>query len=334
MKSLKEIYENLFVSHGGIDIINFFKISNELTIEYGYGANCTFNGVVRGDGGVEGLSFNIYNTLFIKWFRDWEQRAVKSECNVLLAHSVGFVPVGETSFICSVFSKHRASALEFFPKIIEDFKRKAPIWKFNIKDGNKIYASESAYKLPFSGLLSNTNKSLDIIKIAILVTSDRAANNIYDDKSGIAIKEVMSEYILNKIEFTYKIVQDNFDEIKEALIDMSKNNDLVITTGGTGPAIRDVTVEATEMVSEKIMPGFGELMRQVSLKYVPTAILSRQTAGILNKSLIINLPGKPKSIRECLEAVFPSIPYCIDLIGGGYIEVNERNIKAFRPKSK
>ncbi|MDO9208265.1 MAG: molybdopterin adenylyltransferase, partial [Sulfuricurvum sp.] len=103
-------------------------------------------------------------------------------------------------------------------------------------------------------------------------------------------------------------------------------------TGGTGPALRDVTPEATENVCEKMMPGFGELMRQVSLKYVPTAILSRQTAGIRGKSLIINLPGKPKSIRECLDAVFPAVPYCIDLIGGDYLECNEEVIKAFRPK--
>jgi molybdopterin adenylyltransferase len=107
---------------------------------------------------------------------------------------------------------------------------------------------------------------------------------------------------------------------------------LVVTTGGTGPAKRDVTPEATENVCEKMMPGFGELMRQVSLKYVPTAILSRQTAGIRGKSLIINLPGKPKSIRECLDAVFPAVPYCIDLIEGPYLECNEEVIKAFRPK--
>ena len=109
---------------------------------------------------------------------------------------------------------------------------------------------------------------------------------------------------------------------------------LVVTTGGTGPAPRDVTPEATESVCDKMMPGFGELMRQVSLQYVPTAILSRQTAGIRGKSLIINLPGKPKSIRECLDAVFPAVPYCIDLIEGPYLECNEEVIKAFRPKAK
>jgi molybdopterin adenylyltransferase len=109
---------------------------------------------------------------------------------------------------------------------------------------------------------------------------------------------------------------------------------LVVTTGGTGPALRDVTPEATENVCEKMMPGFGELMRQVSLQYVPTAILSRQTAGIRGRSLIINLPGKPKSIRECLDAVFPAVPYCIDLIEGPYLECDEDVIKAFRPKNK
>jgi molybdopterin adenylyltransferase len=108
----------------------------------------------------------------------------------------------------------------------------------------------------------------------------------------------------------------------------------MVTTGGTGPAPRDVTPEATENVCDKMMPGFGELMRQVSLQYVPTAILSRQTAGIRGKALIINLPGKPKSIRECLDAVFPAVPYCIDLIGGPYMVTDESVIKAFRPKAK
>ena len=112
-----------------------------------------------------------------------------------------------------------------------------------------------------------------------------------------------------------------------------QNDQTVVTTGGTGPALRDVTPEATEAVCEKMMPGFGELMRQVSLKYVPTAILSRQTAGIRGHSLIINLPGKPKSIRECLDAVFPAVPYCIDLIEGPYLTCNEAVIKPFRPKA-
>ncbi|MDY5557429.1 molybdopterin adenylyltransferase, partial [Helicobacter sp.] len=123
--------------------------------------------------------------------------------------------------------------------------------------------------------------------------------------------------------------------IQQNLIELADKEqcDLIVTTGGTGPAPRDVTPEATEAVCQKMLPGFGELMRQVSLKYVPTAILSRQSAGIRNKSLIVNLPGKPKSIRECLDAVFPAIPYCLDLIGASYLETNEEIIKAFRPKA-
>jgi molybdopterin adenylyltransferase len=113
-----------------------------------------------------------------------------------------------------------------------------------------------------------------------------------------------------------------------------KGCDLIVTTGGTGPAPRDVTTEATEAICDKLLPGFGEQMRAVSLKYVPTAILSRQTAGICRQSLIINLPGKPKSIRECLDAVFPAVPYCIDLIGGRYMVANEEVIEVFRPKGK
>ncbi len=115
---------------------------------------------------------------------------------------------------------------------------------------------------------------------------------------------------------------------------MKKKCDLIVTSGGTGPALRDVTPEATEAVCDKMMPGFGELMRLESLKYVPTAILSRQNAGIRNKSFIINLPGNPKAIKECLEPVFPAIPYCIDLIEGAYIEANDEVIKVFRPKKK
>jgi len=131
-------------------------------------------------------------------------------------------------------------------------------------------------------------------------------------------------------------IPDEQDMIEKTMIELCDTEGccLIVTTGGTGPALRDVTPEATENICEKMMPGFGELMRQVSLQYVPTAILSRQTAGIRGKSLIINLPGKPKSIRECLDAVFPAVPYCIDLIEGPYIETNEKVIKAFRPKAK
>ena len=171
-----------------------------------------------------------------------------------------------------------------------------------------------------------------IIKIGVLVASDRAFNGVYDDKSGKAIIEVLSAYLRTRWEAKYRIVSDDFDAIKGALIEMAKECSLILTTGGTGPAKRDVTPEATEAVCQKMLPGFGELMRSVSLRYVPTAILSRQSAGICDKTLIINLPGKPKSIKECLEAVFPAVPYCLDLIGGDYLETDESIIKAFRPK--
>lgn len=176
---------------------------------------------------------------------------------------------------------------------------------------------------------------MDKIKIGIVVSSDRAYNGVYEDISGKAIEEVLSEYILNECEYFYRLVDDEQEKIEKSFIELSDilKCDLIVSTGGTGPASRDVTPEATENVCQKMMPGFGELMRQTSLKYVPTAILSRQTAGIRKNSLIVNLPGKPKSIRECLEAVFPAIPYCIDLIGGGYIQANEDNIKVFRPKA-
>lgn len=175
----------------------------------------------------------------------------------------------------------------------------------------------------------------DQIKIGVLVSSDRASQGVYEDISGKAIKEVLSEFILNPSEFFYHIVSDEQTEIEACLKHLSDEVgcDLIVTTGGTGPAKRDVTPEATESVCEKMLPGFGELMRSVSLKYVPTAILSRQSAGIRGQSLIINLPGKPKSIRECLEAVFPAVPYCVDLIEGGYIHANPKHIQAFRPKA-
>ncbi len=176
---------------------------------------------------------------------------------------------------------------------------------------------------------------MDKIKIGVLTASDRASKGIYEDISGVAIKDTMSEYLLNEIEIEYRCIPDEQELIEKTLIELCDMGcSLVVTTGGTGPALRDVTPEATEAVCQKMMPGFGELMRQVSLQYVPTAILSRQSAGIRDKSLIINLPGKPKSIRECLDAVFPAVPYCIDLIEGPYMKCNESIIKAFRPKGK
>ena len=175
---------------------------------------------------------------------------------------------------------------------------------------------------------------MDKIKVGVVTASDRASAGIYDDISGVAIMDTLKEYLQNEIEFVYRCIPDEKDKIEKALKELADAEcDLIVTTGGTGPAPRDVTPEATEAVCQKMMPGFGELMRQVSLQYVPTAILSRQTAGICNKSLIINLPGKPKSIRECLDAVFPAVPYCIDLIGGRYMVANEDVIKVFRPKT-
>jgi len=174
------------------------------------------------------------------------------------------------------------------------------------------------------------------IKIGVITASDRASAGIYEDLSGMAIQETMRAYLKSEFEVVYRCIPDEQSKIEETMKALCDEEGccLVVTTGGTGPALRDVTPEATENVCEKMMPGFGELMRQVSLQYVPTAILSRQTAGIRGRSLIINLPGKPKSIRECLDAVFPAVPYCIDLIEGPYLECDENVIKAFRPKNK
>jgi molybdopterin adenylyltransferase len=172
-----------------------------------------------------------------------------------------------------------------------------------------------------------------MIKIGIINVSDRASLGIYEDLPGKAIVQTINEYLLSPWQKEYSIIPDEQDIIEMTLIEMAdvKNCHLIITSGGTGPAKRDVTPEATEAVCDKMMPGFGELMRHESLKYVPTAILSRQTAGIRNNTLIVNLPGKPKSIRQCLDAVFPAIPYCIELLEGPRIECNPEVIKAFRP---
>lgn len=172
-----------------------------------------------------------------------------------------------------------------------------------------------------------------MIRIGIINVSDRASKGIYEDIPGKAIVSTLTEYLKSPWEKEYAIIADEQSEIEQTMIEMAddKNCCLIITSGGTGPALRDVTPEATEAVCTKMLPGFGELMRSESLKYVPTAILSRQTAGIRNQTLIVNLPGKPKAIRQCLDAVFPAIPYCIDLIGGPFLECNESVIKAFRP---
>ncbi len=173
------------------------------------------------------------------------------------------------------------------------------------------------------------------IKIGIINVSDRASKGVYEDIPGKAIAETLNEYLISAWEKVYAVIPDEQDQIEATMKRMADQEDccLIITSGGTGPAKRDVTPEATEAVCDKMMPGFGELMRQVSLQYVPTAILSRQTAGIRNKTLIVNLPGKPKAIRQCLDAVFPAIPYCIDLLEGPFLECNEAVIKPFRPPS-
>jgi molybdopterin adenylyltransferase len=172
-----------------------------------------------------------------------------------------------------------------------------------------------------------------MIRIGIINVSDRASQGIYEDLPGKAIINTLNEYLLSPWEKEYAVIPDEQDIIEMTMIEMAdvKNCSLIITSGGTGPALRDVTPEATEAVCNKMMPGFGELMRAESLKYVPTAILSRQTAGIRNKTLIVNLPGKPKAIRQCLDAVFPAIPYCIELLNGQEIACNPQFIKAFKP---
>ncbi len=173
------------------------------------------------------------------------------------------------------------------------------------------------------------------IRIGILTVSDRASAGTYEDLSGPAIRQTMNAYLAQPWEEVYRLIPDERPRIEAAMKALCDEEGccLVLTTGGTGPAPRDVTPEATAAVCSRLLPGFGELMRATSLAYVPTAILSRQTAGVRGASLIINLPGKPKSIRECLDAVFPAVPYCIDLIGGPFLVTREDVVKAFRPKS-
>ncbi len=172
--------------------------------------------------------------------------------------------------------------------------------------------------------------------IGILTVSDRASRGDYEDKGGPAIREYLNQVLKSQWTAMSIVISDEQPEIEAAIRNLADDEDccLIITTGGTGPAQRDVTPEATAAVCQKMMPGFGELMRKVSLEKVPTAILSRQTAGIRGRCLIVNLPGQPKAIGECLDAVFPAIPYCVDLIGGPFLETNEDRIVAFRPKKK
>ena len=173
-------------------------------------------------------------------------------------------------------------------------------------------------------------------KIGIVTVSDRASRGEYEDRGGPAIRDYLDEILTSPWEPVPRVISDDLPVIEQTLKDLCDKQDccLVITTGGTGPSARDITPEATEAVCEKMMPGFGELMRTVSLQAVPTAILSRQTAGIRGRCLIVNLPGQPKAIRECLDAVFPAIPYCIDLIEGPYLATDETKLVAFRPKKK
>ena len=173
-------------------------------------------------------------------------------------------------------------------------------------------------------------------RIGIVTVSDRASRGEYEDRGGPAIQAYLEEVLSSTWAPRARVISDDQSLIEQTLVELAdiERCCLIVTTGGTGPALRDVTPEATERVCEKMMPGFGELMRQVSLQKVATAILSRQTAGIRGSSLIVNLPGQPKAIRECLDAVFPAIPYCIDLIGGPYLTTNEERLVAFRPQKK
>jgi molybdopterin adenylyltransferase len=175
--------------------------------------------------------------------------------------------------------------------------------------------------------------------IGILTVSDRASRGEYEDEGGPAIRGYLAEVLASPWEPRERVVSDDVDAIAAAIRDLAATGCcLVVTTGGTGPAPRDVTPEATERVCTKMLPGFGERMRQVSLQYVPTAILSRQTAGVCGGALVVNLPGRPKSIRECLDAVFPAIPYCVDLIHTDNptpprLETHSERLVAFRPKN-
>ena len=166
----------------------------------------------------------------------------------------------------------------------------------------------------------------------ILTASDRATAGEYEDRSGPAINQFLEEALTSPWEVSRRLVEDEQEVIEQALIDLCEEGcSVIITTGGTGPAPRDVTPEATEAVCERMLPGFGEQMRAISLKHVPTAVLSRQTAGIRGSTLILNLPGSPRSIREILDEIFAAVPYCVDLIGGPYITTEPSVVDSFRP---
>ena len=188
--------------------------------------------------------------------------------------------------------------------------------------------------------------SHDSVRIGIVSISDRASTGVYQDQGLPALKDWLARALKNPITFEARLIPDEQERISATLVELVEAGcSLVLTTGGTGPAVRDVTPEATLAIAHKEMPGFGEQMRQISLKFVPTAILSRQVAVIRDRSLVINLPGQPKAIQETLEGlkdaagaplvpgIFSAVPYCIDLIGGPYLETDDRVCKAFRPKS-
>jgi molybdopterin adenylyltransferase len=175
----------------------------------------------------------------------------------------------------------------------------------------------------------------DELLIGLVSISDRASSGVYEDQGIPALREWFGAAMASPWRMEHRLIPDEQSVIEQTLVELADaaGCHLVMTTGGTGPAPRDVTPEATLAVAHKVLPGFGEQMRQVSLKYVPTAILSRQVGVVRGKTLILNLPGQPKAIKETLDGVFAAVPYCIDLIGGPYIETNEAVIKAFRPKS-
>lgn len=200
-----------------------------------------------------------------------------------------------------------------------------------------MWSPDNASVISDATVLQSTrpmNSPSTTARIGIVTVSDRASRGEYEDRGGPAILDYFREVLSSPWEPVARVIPDEQSVIEATLIDLCDQQRccLVVTTGGTGPAIRDVTPEATEAVAEKLMPGFGELMRKVSLEKVPTAILSRQTAAIRGRSLIVNLPGQPKAIRECLDAVMPAIPYCVDLIEGPRLETNPERIVAFRPK--
>lgn len=172
-----------------------------------------------------------------------------------------------------------------------------------------------------------------VARIGIVTVSDRASRGEYEDQGGPAIRAWLEAALTSEWEPVPRVIPDDLPEVESTLATLADLEGccLIVTTGGTGPAPRDVTPEATEAVCEKMLPGFGEQMRAISLQHVPTAILSRQTAGVRGSALIVNLPGKPSAIAECLDAVFPAIPYCVDLIGGPFLETDPERVRSFRP---